>query len=130
MITIEIIQADFIEQEEISFWRCWLRLTNDIPAVARWMLPVTAPGSLVIADLQAHFDRRSAALWRLAEEKQYAVGSGESGAIAAKGGARRWYTDNLGARQLFTLDGPDLEAAIAALVAASFPELTTGQRDQ
>lgn len=130
MITTEIIQTEFIEQEEITFWQCWLKITNDTPEIASWMLPATAPGTLADGELQAYFDGQAAALWRLAEEKQYSVGNGETGAIEAKGGAKRWYTDNPAALQLFTLDGQELEDAITNLVATSFPLLTAGQRKQ
>jgi len=128
-ITIAISEAELTTYEE-EIWVCWLRITNDTPEVVSWMLPATAPATLIENELQAHFDRQTDYLWRLAEEKQYPVRSGETGAIEAKGGARQWYTANPGALQLFTLDGEDLETAITNLVATSFPLLTAGQRKQ
>ena len=65
---IEILSAEFISDEDRQFWACWLQITEN---EERWMLPTTAPGTLVNGDLQAYFEAREAELWRVAQIKQY-----------------------------------------------------------
>lgn len=110
-----------------NYWQCWLKITDGVDT---WMLPATAPGTLTINDLQAYFDAQENYLWGIATKKQHSISTGTTGAIEAKGGAKVWYTANPGALQIFELDGPDLEAAITALVALSFPSLTSQQKKQ
>lgn len=66
---IEIVQAELITDEDGSYWSCWLEISQDSEA---WMLPTTAPGTLIEGDLQAHFDTQEAELWRVAQAKEYA----------------------------------------------------------
>lgn len=63
---IEIINYELIE----NIWACWLQLTQGEES---WVLPTTAPGTLVEVDLQAYFDARETELWILAQAKQYSV---------------------------------------------------------
>lgn len=67
---IEIVQAEFISDESGSYWSCWLEINQ---GTENWMLPATAPGDVLEADLQAYFDARQAELWRVAQAKQYPV---------------------------------------------------------
>lgn len=67
---IDIISAELIDDQWGRRWYCWLQLTQGPDS---WMLPATAPGTLALADLQAHFDAQEADLWRVAQEKRYPV---------------------------------------------------------
>lgn len=68
---IEIIHAELTTNELVGpFWVCWLQLSQGPDT---WLLPTTAPGTLALAELQAHFDAQEAELWRVAQEKRYPV---------------------------------------------------------
>lgn len=67
-MTIEIIEAELQEDFEsgTSVWACWLEIDQ---AGEAYLLPATAPGSLLEVDLQAHFDAQEAGLFALAQVK-------------------------------------------------------------
>lgn len=66
-MTIEIIEAELTTDEDgFSFWACWLEVSQ---ATESYLLPATAPGTLLEADLQAHFEAQESALFNLAQTK-------------------------------------------------------------
>lgn len=65
-MTIEIIEAELSELDGDSLWACWLEISQ---AAESYLLPATAPGTLLQADLQAHFDAKETKLFALAQAK-------------------------------------------------------------
>ncbi len=65
-MTIEIIETEFTINDDNEFWAVWLEISQ---LGTNWLLPATAPGNLLEADLQAHFDTREAELWVVAQQK-------------------------------------------------------------
>jgi hypothetical protein len=70
---IEIIEANLQLDDDlnIELWSCWLEINQ---ASEAYLLPVTAPGTLLEVDLQAHFDAKEAALFAVAQGKGFDVG--------------------------------------------------------
>lgn len=68
---IEIVDISRIVDEELGldYWHCWLELTQDSET---WWLPAAAPGDLLESELQAHFETKENALWKAAQQKEYA----------------------------------------------------------
>lgn len=67
---IEIIEARYTVDEESDFWACWLELSQGAES---YLLPTTAPGDLLEADLQAYFDALEARLFAVAQVKNIAT---------------------------------------------------------
>jgi hypothetical protein len=65
-MTIEIIEAELQNIEEINFWVCWLEVNQGSET---YLLPATAPGDLQRTDLQTYFETNEAELFQLAREK-------------------------------------------------------------
>ncbi len=68
-MTIEIIEAQKIVDEETDIWAVWLEITQ---LSTSWLLPTTAPGTLLESELQAHFDVRETSLFAVAQQRQIA----------------------------------------------------------
>lgn len=103
-MTIQIILSDYII--DLSIWSCWLEITDSIDT---WILPATAPGTLVENELQAYFDTQESKLWQIAQIKQYPV---YRLGLKAKSEAKQFVLDNPNALQLIELAPDDLELAI------------------